>query len=127
MGEFQYYYWMYRRSSPWVALVCAFFLLFAQGAAFAHWIEHVRADTQTSSSSSIQKDAVGAPGGKHDKADDHCLSCLAYAGIVAAPPLDIALSTGPADIPTPCEEAAAAPLRSRTLRPYGARAPPIPL
>jgi len=118
---------MHRRSSPWFALVCAFFLLFAQGAAFAHWIDHVGTDTQTSLNSSIQKDADGTPGGNHDKADDHCLSCLAYAGIVAAPPLDIALSTDPVDIPASCEATAAAPLRSQTLRPYGARAPPIHL
>lgn len=118
---------MHRRSPSWFALVCAFFLLFAQGAAFAHWIEHVGADTQTSSSSSIQKDVGGTTGEHHDKADDHCLSCLAYAGILAAPSADVTLSTGLVDIPTPCEEAAATPLRSRPLRPYGARAPPIRL
>ncbi|WP_319242869.1 DUF2946 family protein [uncultured Propionivibrio sp.] len=118
---------MRRRSPSWFALVCAFFLLFAQGAAFAHWIEHVGADTQTSSSSSIQKDAGGETGGHHDKGDDHCLSCLAYAGILAAPSSDVALSTGPADCPAPCEDLPAAPLRSPPLRPYGARAPPIHL
>lgn len=115
---------MRRRPSLWFALVCAFFLLFAQGTAFAHWIEHVGADTQTTVSGSIQKDAVGTPSGSQDKVDDHCLSCLAYAGIVAAPPLDIAFSTDPVAIPTSCEIAPAAPLRSRPLRPYGARAPP---
>lgn len=114
---------MRRRPSSWFALLCAFFLLFAQGAAFAHWIEHVGGDTRATVSSSIEKDAHGKPAG----ADDHCLSCLAYAGIVAAPPLDSALASDPVDVSVFSDGGHAAHPRAQFLRPYGARAPPIRL
>ena len=118
---------MRRRSSPLFALVCAFFLLFAQGAAFAHWIGHAGADVQNALSTSIEENATGKPAGQHEGADEQCLSCLAYAGIVAAPPLDIAPPASQGAVPGPCSEVVATPVVSRSILPYGARAPPVSL
>ncbi|SDH71551.1 hypothetical protein [Propionivibrio dicarboxylicus] len=118
---------MRRRSIPLFVFVCTFFLLFAQGAAFAHWIEHIGTDAQRALSASVQENADSKPAGQHERADEQCLSCLAYAGIVAAPPLDIAPSPSQVAMPGPHSEVAVTQVISRSILPYGARAPPVNL
>ena len=124
---------MRRRSSPLFALACAFFLLFAQGAAFAHWIGHIAADlgvqyvlnTPVQEAESGESGESGELAEQHEGADGLCLSCLSYAGLFAAPPLVMAPPSVPVVTSSLFCEAIVASIVSRPVLPYGARAPPV--
>lgn len=115
---------MRRPASPLFALACAFFLLLAQGTAFAHWIGHLGDDLGTLQDAARATPQEASDGEAHAGAEDLCPSCLTYAGIVAAPP--VAMAPSPASLPAsvPRRETVSTRLVSRPIIPYGARAPP---
>ncbi len=110
---------MSHRTSPLIAIVCAFLLLAAQQFAFAHWIGHIGV---TTSAVSVQG---GADGDGHS--DRSCETCAALAALTAAPPAFVA----PIDIVPAAAisftEILLPEVPARSALPYGARAPPAVL
>jgi hypothetical protein len=98
-----------------LAILCTVCMLWAQQAAYAHYVGHIGSTVQ----------AASAPADDNDEAPLHvCATCAVFAGLTAAPPAFVSPIAVAHTTAIPFPETPTAYIPARSALSYTARAPP---